>query len=384
MKRYDVLIVGGGPAGSTLAWALRDAALSVAVLDKRDFPRDKVCAGWVTPAVMQELAVDLDDYRREGRVLQAIHGFRVGLLGAPEVETRYGDEPVSYGIRRYEFDEYLLRRAGECGAELLTGTAFKAMRREGDHWIVNDELEARVVVGAGGHFCPVARAMGAKPGRSERIVAAQEIEFPMTPEQAAACPVDPAIPELFFTPDLAGYGWIFRKGDYLNIGLGREDNHQLSRHVAEFVRHLKERGRIPAATPEKFHGHAYLLYPHAPRPLVDDGRLLIGDAAGLAYPQSGEGIRPAVESALLAARTLRECAGDFSRARLEAYRQRMEERFGRRQPAPGLLERLPAGLKQAVAARLLRSPWFARNVVMDRWFLHTHQPPLAADTRPAA
>ena len=384
MKRYDVVIVGGGPAGSTLAWSLRDADLSVAVLDKRDFPRDKVCAGWVTPAVIQELAVDLDDYRREGRVLQAIHGFRVGLLGAPEVETRYGEEPVSYGIRRYEFDEYLLRRAGASGAEVHTGTPFRAMRREGEHWILNEELEARVVVGAGGHFCPVARAMGARPGRSERIVAAQEIEFPMTPEQAATCPVDPAVPELFFTPDLAGYGWVFRKGDYLNIGLGREDNHQLSQHVAEFVQHLKAQGRIPGDTPEKFHGHAYLLYPHAPRPLVDDGCLLIGDAAGLAYPQSGEGIRPAVESALLAARTLRECAGDFSRNRLDTYREWLEARFGRRQPAPGLLERLPAGLKQAVAARLLRSAWFARNVVMDRWFLHTHQPPLEAGSRTAA
>ncbi len=383
MKPVDVLVVGGGPAGSTLAWALRDSGLSVAIMDKRDFPRDKVCAGWVTPAVMEELQVDLDDYARE-RVLQPIHGFRLGLLGEPEVETGYEDGPVSYGIRRYEFDAYLLRRAADSGATLLTGKPFKAMERIEGGWRVNGEIEARVVVGAGGHFCPVARAMGAKPGRSERIVAAQEIEFRMTPEQAAACPVDPKVPELFFTRDLAGYGWIFRKGDYLNIGLGREDNHQLSRHVAEFVDQLKAQGRIPADTPEKFHGHAYLLYPHAPRQLVDDARLLIGDAAGLAYPQSGEGIRPAVESALLAAETLIECGGDHSRPKLEAYVARMEDRFGRRQPGPNWLDRVPAGLKQRIAARLMRSPWFARNVVMDRWFLHTHQPPLRFNPRPAA
>ena len=383
MKPVDVLIVGGGPAGSTLAWALRNSGLSVAILDKRDFPRDKVCAGWVTPAVMEELAVDLDDYGRE-RVLQPIHGFRLGLLGEPEVETGYEDGPVSYGIRRYEFDAYLLARAAESGATLLTGTPFKAMERTADGWRVNGEITARVVVGAGGHFCPVARAMGAKPGRSERIVAAQEIEFRLTPEQAAACPVDPTVPELFFTRDLAGYGWIFRKGDYLNIGLGREDNHQLSRHVAEFVEQLKAQGRIPDDTPEKFHGHAYLLYPHAPRPMVDDARLLVGDAAGLAYPQSGEGIRPAVESALLAAQTLLECDGDYSRPKLDGYVTRMEERFGRRQPGPSWLDRVPAGLKQRIAARLMRSPWFARNVVMDRWFLHTHQPPLRFNPRPAA
>ena len=54
MKQVDVLIVGGGPAGSTLAWALRDSGLDVTILDKQTFPRDKVCAGWVTPAVMEE------------------------------------------------------------------------------------------------------------------------------------------------------------------------------------------------------------------------------------------------------------------------------------------------------------------------------------------
>ena len=72
----DVLIVGGGPAGSTLAWSLRDAGLDIAILDKAEFPRQKVCAGWVTPAVMQELSIDLDDYA-DGRVLQPISGCRI-------------------------------------------------------------------------------------------------------------------------------------------------------------------------------------------------------------------------------------------------------------------------------------------------------------------
>ena len=83
------------------------------------------------------------------------------------------------------------------------------------------------VVGAGGHFCPVARATGAK-GSGETAVAAQEIEFEMSPQQKAVCRVDGERPELYFTPDLKGYGWVFRKGDYLNIGLGREDKHRLS------------------------------------------------------------------------------------------------------------------------------------------------------------
>ena len=69
MERADALIVGGGPAGSTLAWRLGRVGLDVTVIDARDFPRDKVCAGWITPQVLNALELDVDDYGR-GRVLQ--------------------------------------------------------------------------------------------------------------------------------------------------------------------------------------------------------------------------------------------------------------------------------------------------------------------------
>ena len=375
MKQVDVLIVGGGPAGSTLAWALRDSGLTVAILDKQTFPRDKVCAGWVTPAVMEELQIDLDEYAR-GRTLQPISGFRVSQLGKKQVETLYQDNPVSYGIRRREFDDYLLQRSG---AELLLGQAFKTLQEQDHAWLVNDDIKASLVVGAGGHFCPVARAVGAKLGRHEQVVAAQEIEFQMTPVQQRECQIEEQIPELFFTPDLTGYGWVFRKGDFLNIGLGREDNHKLSEHVQAFCHFLKQQGKIPQDTPEKFHGHAYLLYPHALRDVVKDGLLLIGDAAGLAYPQSGEGIRPAVESALLAAEVIRDCHGDFTQSKLRPYYEHLVARFGERQPKAGLLERLPLGFKQVLAGQLMQTHWFTRHIVMDRWFLHSQQAPLARD-----
>jgi geranylgeranyl reductase family protein len=371
MKQLDVLIVGGGPAGSTLARNLTGSGLVVAIMDKAEFPRQKVCAGWVTPAVMQELQIDLDDYS-QGRVLQAIYGFEISQMGQQAVRSHYRGDPVSFGIRRVEFDDYLLRRSG---TELLLGQAFQKMEKITGGWRVNDSIEARLVVGAGGHFCPVARAIGAK-GVSELSVAAQEIEFEMTASQKASCSVDAETPELFFTPDLKGYGWIFRKGDYLNIGLGREDKHKLSGHVQEFCHQLKQQGKIPHDTPEKFSGHAYLLYPHATRHIIEDNVILIGDAAGLAYPQSGEGIRPAIESAMLAAQVVQECAGDYRSEKLQAYYDLIEQRFGQRQPKPGLLERLPLGIKQLVASQLMKTRWFTRNIVTDRWFLQSQQPAL--------
>src|SRR5438034_8817232 len=98
METCDCLIVGGGPAGSSCARALAAAGFDVIVLDKAEFPRDKVCAGWITPAVVDELQIDLDDFQR-GRTLQPITGFRTSLIDGPQIDTTY-DRVVSYGIRR--------------------------------------------------------------------------------------------------------------------------------------------------------------------------------------------------------------------------------------------------------------------------------------------
>jgi len=371
MIETGVLIVGGGPAGSTLGRALGQAGMSVVIMDKASFPRDKVCAGWVTPAVMQELEIDTAEYARK-HLLQPIHGFRTGRIGQKLVQSDFPGEPASYGIRRIEFDHYLLQR---CGARLLLGEPLNSMKRIANGWLVNDRIRAGLVVGAGGHFCPVARTIGAKKPR-ETAVAAQEIEFEMSPGQMADCPMDGEYPELFFTPDLKGYGWVFRKGNFLNVGLGREDKHKLSGHVEQFCEYLARTGRIPRDLPGKLKGHAYLLYPHATRTLSGDGVVLIGDAAGLAYAQSGEGIRPAVESALLAASVILDCQEDYSAVRLQPYADKIEGRFGLRKPVNGPGGRGTQLIRQMLAGLLLRNSWFSKNLLIRRWFLHAHDKPL--------
>jgi geranylgeranyl reductase family protein len=371
MTTCDVLIVGGGPAGSACAWKLRDSGLDVLILDKKTFPRDKPCAGWITPQIVDELQLDLNDYR-QGRVLESLTGFGIAQLGGREVVIRY-DRPISYGIRRCEFDDYLLRRTG---AACLLGQPLKTLQRDNGGWLVNGEIRASLVVGAGGHFCPVARFLGARPG-AEVAVAAQEVEFAMSEDQLRGCPVPPGVPFFYFCTDLRGYGWYYRKGNHLNVGLGREDGRGLADHVAAFCRFLKEHGRIPQNTPERFVGHAYLLYEHARREVVGDGVVLIGDAAGIAYPQSGEGIRPAVESGLLAAEVILVAKKDFGRSRLEPYRAGLEARFGRRGKR-SLLDFVPFAVKRMLAGRVMASRWFARNVILDRWFLRKDEPPLDA------
>ena len=104
MRHVDVLVAGGGPAGSTCAWALARAGADVLVMDIARFPRDKVCAGWITPRVLELLNLTPEEYRRSGLVMQEITGFRTSVLpDRKPVSTRY-NSVVSYGIRRCEFD----------------------------------------------------------------------------------------------------------------------------------------------------------------------------------------------------------------------------------------------------------------------------------------
>jgi flavin-dependent dehydrogenase len=372
MDTCDVLIVGAGPAGSSCAWKLRHSGLDVVILDKQVFPRDKVCGGWITPGVLAELEIDPAEYA-PGRVLQPITGFRAGYIGGPTVETDYG-APVSYGIRRREFDDYLLRR---CGARLIEGVNLTSLEHSGEEWIANGHIKTRLLVGAGGHFCPVARLTGAKTPR-EDVVVAQEGEFEMTAEQVDACCVRGDVPELYFCSDMKGYGWCFRKQHLLNVGLGRMDQHRLSEHMANFLAFLKSSGRLSFDIPCALVGHAYLLYGTSARNLAGNGFLLVGDAAGLAYAQSGEGIRPAIESGLLAGSAILAAQRKYTKEVLASYPAMIAQRFGNLRPdwVAGIGRHVPSRWIGSVARALLRTRWFTRDVVLNRWFLHAGEPSL--------
>ena len=373
MESCDVVVVGGGPAGASAAAALTRAGADVIVMDRATFPRDKLCAGWITPQVVADLRLDPADYG-EGRTWQPITGFRVGVIGSRRVAAIVYDRPVSFAIRRAEFDAYLL---GRSGARTRLGAPVASLRREGDAWIVNGGLRAPMLVGAGGHFCPVARWLNAETSRERgALVTAEEIEFVMSPHDEAACPIAPGIPELYFSRDLQGYGWCLRKGAYLNIGFGRRGGHALPAEVAGFVAFLASLGRLPAPTPAGWRGHAYLVTPPRARQVVGEGVLLVGDAAGVACSESGEGIRPAIESGLLAAAVIHEAAPSYAADRLRAYERRLDARLGGQ--GPGLVARhVPRRLAAALVRPLLRTPRFARRMVLDRWFLRAHEGALA-------
>lgn len=368
MSAYDAIVVGGGPGGSTAAWQLARMGLRPLVLDAAVFPRVKICAGWVTPVALEDLELDPEKYPL------TIQAFRACVLefGGARHETEWR-RPASYGIIRREFDHYLLERARDAGADVRWGRRVVDVEATADAATVRTEHEtfqAPLVIGAGGHRCPVARALG-RISEHEEVVVAQESETRLAPEWSERLGALMESPEIYVEGDLRGYGWFFPKGDFINIGIGCTGGADgtLPKRRDTLVAALRASGRLPADLPmEAFKGHAYVIRRQAPRRLSGDRFCLVGDAAGLARDLSGEGIGPAIRSGRLAA----AATADFLRrgTPLDGYARRIIDLYGPGEPGwlARQVGRLPDAVGRVIVRLILGSSLFRRRVVFDSIF----------------
>ena len=360
MTRTDVLVVGGGPGGSTAAWRLARAGARVTVLDAATFPRVKLCAGWVTRPALADLELDPAVYPH---TIQPFATVSIAV-GQREHETRW-DRTASWGIVRAEFDTFLLRRAAAAGARVHEGARVREVREHGGGVEVETDagrFTADLVVGAGGHGCPVARAFGAVLA-DEDVVVTQESETRIGTDRLRALTPRHGTPELIAEPDFRGYGWYFTKGDFLNIGIGALGGAPIRSRLERLLARLRRTGRLPfdlALTP--FRGHAYAIRRDRPRRLAGARFVLVGDAAGLARDFSGEGIGPAVRSAVLASDVILE-------ARPARYAERVIAAFGRPNGwLAGLARQVPSLLVVAAARLACVRPGLRRRLVLEGAF----------------
>jgi flavin-dependent dehydrogenase len=288
----EVIIVGGGPAGSTCGWKLRQNAIECLILDKQEFPRTKLCAGWITPAVINDLQIDPNDYPHS---LIKFDRFRIHVY-----DKQLDVKVHQYAIRRYEFDHWLLKRSGVS----VNTHEVSYIKKDGDYYIIDDQYRCRYLVGAGGTHCPVCRTFfkDVNPRAKDLLVVTLEEEFPYE-YQDGNCHL------WFLQNKLPGYSWYVPKSNgYLNIGIGGfseklKANNDSIRNQWEFF--TKELERLSLVKDYHFSPKGYIYYIRDNVDTVQiDNSFLIGDAAGLATKDMGEGIGPAVKSGILAAEAI--------------------------------------------------------------------------------
>ena len=294
MNFNESIIVGGGPAGSSCAWKLKNAGKDVLILDKKTFPRLKLCAGWITAKVMEDLQFTLEDYPHPISDLNTRIHFPFLPFSLSWFPTRWSN----FSIRRIEFDQWLLKRSGAPVAQHHV----KTIEKKDGHFIIDGQYSCNNLVGAGGTMCPVRRSFFPDVHNREVQIATLEHEFEY-PARQDICHL------FFFFRGLKGYAWYVPKGKgFVNIGLGgmsryfKESETNIHDHYRSFLMDLVKKNLIDLVTAEqiKDKGHPYYLFSYQGS-VKKDRCFLIGDSAGLASIDLGEGIGPAVESGLLVA-----------------------------------------------------------------------------------
>jgi geranylgeranyl reductase family protein len=275
MERFDVAVIGAGPAGSTTAYRLAGAGARVLLLDRARFPRDKPCGGGLTLRAVKELPFSVEPVVED-------------VVRHVECRLNYGrsfvrgDRDLALMTQRRRLDQFLVERAVDAGAEFRDGV-------KGDP----AALGARVIVAADGANGTATRALGlggdivhgvALEGNvahthvdAERYAGRMVLEFGVVP---------------------GGYGWVFPKGDHVNVGVGGW--HTIGTRAREYLGVLCERHGIDPGAVTDTRGHRLPMRRPGAR-LACGNALAVGDAAGLVDPVSGDGMYEAFVSSRLAA-----------------------------------------------------------------------------------
>lgn len=307
MTRFDAIVVGAGPAGSTAARELAASGARVLLVDRAAFPRYKACGGGIPIRTERLLPFPIDDV-----VEDSVHLLDVACKGRMRF-VRDAGAPFARMVMRDRFDALLVRQAEAAGAEFRPATTIRSLTLNGAVTVGAEgfDAEASFVVCADGAHSPVGRMAELGEGLAECAAWEVEVRAPTLRQRAYRAT---ALIELGYSP--SGYAWLFPKAEVLSVGivLPREQAANMKEAVRSYLRRLGLEG----AEVEIARGHK-VRFRRGHEPIARGRALAAGDAAGLADEFTEEGIFYAIQSGRLAARNvLRALAADGNLAPYEA------------------------------------------------------------------
>lgn len=337
-KKFDVIIIGAGPAGSTAAKFIAEAGFKVILLDKAIFPRNKLCGGALTKRIIERfpyIANNLQNF-----VNSEIYGGKIyspSLKYFAEIES---EKPLGYMVLREEFDYKLVELAIEAGAEFRDNSQINEVifSKEGVKLILQSGIEifSKVIIGADGVTSLIAKKSGLNPR--------------WKPDQVGLCILKEfeihnnlkdnfqhtkfAVHIHIGFENIYGYAWTFFKKDRINIGLGcllSRKRHNLKQLYQQYVDLLKKQEMIPDLKIEDLKG-ALIPLKLPLKKTYGNNVILVGDAAGFVNSLSGEGLYYTMSSGEIAAKTCIEIlkkGNPFTEKYLKRYQKMWMKDFGK-------------------------------------------------------
>jgi menaquinone-9 beta-reductase len=290
IKKYSVVIIGAGPAGSSAAKILSKAGISVAIIDKNIFPRDKLCGGLLTKRskLVFESIFDNDDWSKIVDYSSSGCSFYSGYSKINEVNNY----SKIYFTNRYNFDNILLNSAVRSGTQTYLGSQLVKIDNSSKSIMLKDNriIEYEFLIGADGVNSFVSKYLFGKSYNKEKIAFGLEVDI----DRKEMKDSNIVLPEIFFGLVNWGYVWVFPKKDKLTIGAGGLLTKNINLNKVLLVNFIKKRFGI-VLTDEKIRGHHLPFGNFRSTPGIHN-ILLCGDASGLVEPITGEGIAFAMDS----------------------------------------------------------------------------------------
>ncbi len=288
----DVIIIGGGPAGSLAAYELAGHGIQVLVIEKSVFPRYKVCGGGLTHKVLAEVPFDITS------VLETtIHRIRFSCR-FKDVFTRTSPDPMMYCTMRPDMDKFLLDQAINRGAKVRMGEKVTSVRSGPEFAEVSTSsrmLRSLLVIGADGASGTASISSGLRKHIEPGLAWEAELK---TDESIQAPARDTVYLDWGTFP--GGYAWLFPKKDHISVGVGgpARISGRMLPYYNGFIRSLEPEIRIRETISLK----AWPIPVRTKKARFHSGRILLaGDAGGLSDPLTGEGIWYAINSGKMAA-----------------------------------------------------------------------------------